>query len=70
VCVLGIGREGYTHAEEGAVHEDVTVLGEPARLERAIVILLELAELAQRQLFAEGSGPGMFSSGVPERKTL
>jgi hypothetical protein len=47
VHVLGGGREGDTHAKERAVHENVTMLGEPARLEHAIVILLELAEPAQ-----------------------
>jgi hypothetical protein len=46
VRVLGSEREGDTRTEERAVHEDMAVLGEPARLERAIVILLELAEPA------------------------
>jgi hypothetical protein len=54
VRVLGSGSEGDTHAEERAVHEDVTVLGEPARLERAIVILLELAEPATEPALSQG----------------
>jgi hypothetical protein len=37
---------GNTHAEECAIHEDVSMLGEPACLERAVVGLLELAGLA------------------------
>jgi hypothetical protein len=37
--------------EECAVHEDVRVLGEPARIERAVVRLLELARLALAPVF-------------------
>jgi hypothetical protein len=54
VRVLGSGMEGERHAEERAVHEDVTVLGEQARLERAIVILLELAEPAPEPALRQG----------------
>jgi hypothetical protein len=34
---------GDRHAEERVVHEDVTVLGELARLEHTVVVLLQLA---------------------------
>jgi hypothetical protein len=52
------------------VHEDVTVLGKSARLERAIVIFLKLAEPAPEPALGRKSGAEIASSGSLRKKTL
>jgi hypothetical protein len=49
---------GNTHAKERALHEVVIVLGEPARLEHAVVALLQLAEPPPEPAHGRGARAG------------